>query len=113
MRIVLASTSPRRIDLLRQAGLEFTQASPQTEEIVRRGESPRKMVARLAREKADAVAATLRIGHPTSLIISADTTVVAPGGKAVLNKPRDADEAFRMLRRLGGATHEVLTGYCL
>jgi septum formation protein len=113
MRIVLASTSPRRVDLLRAAGLEFSQFAPRTEETVRRGESPRRMVARLAREKAVAVAAAMRGGHPSTIIIAADTTVVAPGGKGVLNKPRDAEDAYRMLRRLCGATHEVLTGYCL
>lgn len=113
MRIILASTSPRRVELLRHAGVEFTQFAPKTEETVRRGESPRLMVKRLAREKADAVAATLRAGHPSSIIISADTTVVAPGGQSVLNKPEDFDHAVRMLKKLCGQTHEVLTGYCI
>jgi septum formation protein len=110
-RIVLASSSPRRIELLTQLGLRFETRSPDVDEEPRRGESPRALVARLARDKAGAVDGQL--GGGSRLVIAADTIVVAPGGKRVLGKPRDRAEAARMLRAIAGKTHEVLTGYCL
>ncbi len=119
--LILASTSPRRIDLLNQAGLSPLVVGPGTDEASVRGESPRAMVARLAREKADAVAVKWRSGEiggayaslSAAMIIAADTTVVAPGGKRVLGKPKDEAEARKMLGQLAGKTHTVLTGYCL
>jgi septum formation protein len=111
--LILASTSPRRIDFLRQTGFAFEVIPPGTEEKAIRGESPRAMVKRLSLEKAQAALAKAGPRAGRWLIISADTTVVAPGGKAVLNKPRDAAEARRMLARLAGRTHEVLTGYTI
>jgi len=116
--IILASTSPRRIDLLRQAGLSPQIIPPDADESILRGEAPRAMVARLAKDKAEAVCAKLLAAKggklvPNSIIIAADTTVVAPDGRKILGKPRDAREAARMLNTLMGETHTVLTGYCL
>lgn len=110
--IILASTSPRRIELLAQTGLNFQIVPPGIDETVRRGESPRAMVARLAREKAEAVASR-QAGTAPTLVIAADTTVVAPDGRTILGKPRDSSEARRMLSLLAGRTHVVLTGYCI
>jgi septum formation protein len=113
MRMILASTSPRRIELLGVTGLRFEKQSPGCEERVIRGESPRAMVRRLALEKAAAVAGRLGPLTKSALIISADTTVVSPDRRHVLNKPRNERDAFRMLNQLCGSAHEVLTGYCL
>jgi septum formation protein len=109
--IILASTSPRRIELMRQAGFEIEVVAPGSEELERRGESPRAMVKRLSQEKARAALASARPGAGRKLIVGADTTVVAPGGGRVLGKPADAADARRMLARLSGRVHEVLTGY--
>lgn len=110
-RIILASSSPRRIELLTQLGLKFETRSPDVDEKQLRGEKPRALVARLALGKAEAVDGALSLG--ARLVIAADTIVVAPGGKRVLGKPRDRSEAARMLRAISGKTHVVLTGYCL
>ncbi len=105
--LILASTSPRRIDLLRQVGLKPRVLSPHTDETALPGEGPAKLVARLAREKAAS------IGRPRDCVIAADTIVVAPTGGTILGKPRNRREAMRMLKRLSGRTHTVLTGYCI
>ena len=110
VQIILASTSPRRIDLLTQAGLKPRVLAPDADETMLKGESPRAMVARLALLKARAVAPRVR---GSALIIAADTTVVAPGGKKVLGKPADKRDARRMLSMLSGRVHTVLTGYCI
>jgi septum formation protein len=110
MKVILASSSPRRIELLRQLGLKFETRSPDVDEQPKRGENPAKLVARLARSKAEAVDSAFQ---GERLVIAADTIVVAPGGKKVLNKPRDRAEAIRMLRAISGKVHTVLTGYCL
>ncbi|OFZ53632.1 MAG: septum formation protein Maf [Bdellovibrionales bacterium RIFOXYC1_FULL_54_43] len=115
-RIILASSSPRRIELMSQVGLEVDSLRPVADETVLRHESPRKMVARLAREKALSLApADPETASPRSrtLIIGADTTVVAPDGKSIFGKPRNRKDATRMLRALAGKTHTVLTGYCI
>lgn len=113
--LFLASTSPRRLELLSQAGLKFHTLAPQVDETPVRGESGRAMVARLAREKALSVLGEL--GARAVIVIAADTTVVAPtaGSKAgkILGKPTDSGEAFKMLKSLQGKTHTVFTGYCL
>jgi septum formation protein len=108
--IILASTSPRRIDLLTQAGLKPRVLAPDVDETMLSAESPRAMVARLALLKARAVAPRIR---GSALVIAADTTVVAPGGKKVLGKPLNARDARRMLALLSGRVHTVLTGYCV
>jgi septum formation protein len=120
LKIVLASTSPRRVDLLTQAGLAHQVVAPDADETMLPHETPKAMVARLAREKAEAVVARILAGMVSGiqssekiLIIAADTTVVAPNGKTVLGKPRSEAEARKMLGMLAGQTHTVLTGYCL
>ncbi|MGC2638368.1 MAG: Maf family protein [Acidobacteriaceae bacterium] len=118
--LVLASASPRRRDLLAQAGYEFRVLPAEICEDLHPGERPIPYVLRLARAKAEAVAAssefqTLAAAQPHDpalippLILGADTTVVAPGGEILL-KPEDDADAARMLRALSGATHQVITG---
>jgi septum formation protein len=105
--LVLASASPRRAEILRAVGWPFEVVPADVDEALREGESAEEFVRRLAREKAAAVASARLFG----LTLGADTTVVVDG--AILGKPRDQDEARRMLRRLSGRTHEVLTGVAL
>jgi septum formation protein len=104
--LVLASRSPRRSELLRAAGFEFTVRTVEVDESVEPGESPVAYVQRLAGKKAGAV--HLLAGE---LILGADTIVVA--GEEILGKPRDEDHARAMLERLSGRRHEVYTGVCL
>lgn len=111
--LVLASASPRRRELLAQAGFTFTVAPASIPEDLRPGENPLAYVTRLAREKAQSVYAGLGSGlgsrDESTVVLGADTTVVAPNGE-VLGKPANAADAARMLRLLSGATHEVMTG---
>jgi septum formation protein len=118
--LVLASASPRRRELLTQAGFTFTVAPAHISEEVRLGESPIAYVTRLALEKAQAVFA-LKIGEQLAaqdneddplLVLGADTTVVAPNGE-ILGKPADGPDAAHMLRLLSGATHQVITGVAI
>jgi septum formation protein len=114
IQLVLASTSPRRIELMKQVGLEALVRSPLLkEEKMRKGEPPHSMVARLATEKALSLAEMIASEVGEAVIIGADTTVVAPDKKTVLNKPTSRGEAVGMLEKLVGRTHQVLTGYCL
>jgi septum formation protein len=106
--LVLASTSPRRAELLREAGIAFETVAADVDETPRAGETPQAMVRRLAEEKARAAAA--RVDAP-ALVLAADTTVVLEGEN--LGKPADDSDARRMLRRLSGRTHEVFTGVAL
>lgn len=108
---ILASGSPRRRDLLRAVGLDFTVLVPDVEETMIEGESPAAMVERLAALKADAVAQNLAGRGEPGLVIGADTTVVLD--HAILNKPHDPDDARRMLRTLSGRTHTVYTGFAV
>jgi septum formation protein len=111
--LVLASSSPRRRELLTQAGYTFTVAPAHIPEDPLSGESPIAYVVRLAREKAEAVCAQLTPNeNEPLLVLGADTTVVAPNGE-ILGKPVDATDAARMLRLLAGATHQVITGVAL
>ena len=105
--LVLASASPRRQELLRNAGIRFTVQPADIDETPLAGESPRHCAERLAREKAIAVFQR----QPTQVVLGADTIVVV--NNAILGKPRDHDDAARMLRLLSGRTHEVITGVCL
>jgi len=100
--LVLASASPRRRELLRGLGARFTARSTEIDETPRPGEVPAAYVLRLAQEKAAAAA------RPGELVLAADTTVVIDG--EILGKPLDGADAQRMLRRLAGREHEVLTG---
>lgn len=106
MRLVLASRSPRRAELLRAAGIEFMVRAAEVDETPRAGEMPRDYVLRVAEEKARAVAA-----DEGEVVLAADTTVVLGG--EIMGKPRDAADAARMLRTLSGERHEVITGICL
>jgi septum formation protein len=103
---VLASQSPRRAELLRAAGIEFTIRVAEIDETPRAGENPHDYVLRVAEAKADAVPA-----HETEIVLAADTSVVL--GDEIMGKPRDTAEAARMLRALSGRRHEVITGICL
>lgn len=105
--LVLASSSPRRAELLRAAGVDFVVRSVPVDESMRRAERPHDFVRRLALAKASAVACA-----PDELVLGADTVVVAATG-ACLGKPVDAADAVGMLRQLAGRTHEVLTGVAL
>jgi septum formation protein len=107
MRIILASASPRRAELLRAAGIEFDIFPADVDETPRAGEPPDACVRRLAEEKARAVAAAAR-HYP---VLAADTTVVVD--THMLAKPADDDDARRMLRLLSGRAHDVLTGVAL
>lgn len=107
--LVLASASPRRRELLTQAGFAFTVAPASINEDLRLGENPLAYVTRLASEKAQSVYARLDSQDDSTLVLGADTTVVAPNGE-VLGKPADTADAARMLRLLSGATHQVITG---
>ncbi len=106
MRLVLASRSPRRAELLKAAGIEFTIRAADVDETPRAGESPVDYVMRVAAEKALAVAA-----DPGEIVLGADTTVVLHG--QIMGKPADAAHAVQMLTELAGRKHEVITGVCL
>ena len=105
--LILASASPRRQELLRNAGIPFVVQPTDVPEIARAGESAKACAERLAREKALAVLHA----RPNDLILGADTIVVVDG--EMLGKPCDAEDAARMLRLLSGRTHQVTTGVCL
>ena len=108
MRLILASSSPRRRDILRQVGLDFEVIVPDVDESGISG-TPEETVRQLARLKAKAVFDMIH--DSDSLILSADTVVSIDG--LILNKPVDEQDAFRMLRLLSGREHEVCTGVCL
>lgn len=109
-RLVLASTSPRRRELLGLLGLPFEVVASRYDEdlLPPDGLTPAEYVTRLARGKASEVAART---EDDALVIGADTTVILDG--ATLNKPADGEDAHRMLRLLSGRTHQVYTGLCL
>jgi septum formation protein len=104
-RLVLASASPRRSELLRSVGLDFDVMPADIDESVRPGEAPSDYVARLSREKAAAVGERL---DGAVVVVAADTTVDVDG--RILEKPRDDGDARQMLRLLSGRTHLVHTG---
>jgi septum formation protein len=104
-RIILASKSPRRYELLKQVGLDFDVIPGGIEEDYIKGESPRKHVLRLAEAKA------LDVGnqYPDRWVVAADTSVYID--HSILGKPKSREEAKKMLRRLSGKEHRVLTGF--
>ncbi len=106
--LLLASASPRRLELLRALGLEPLVRPADVDETLRPGEDPHDAAERLARAKAAAVAAAAPAG---SVVLAADTIVVLDG--EALGKPRDGDDARRMLRALRGRGHDVVTGVAL
>ncbi|HKE28342.1 MAG TPA: Maf family protein [Bryobacteraceae bacterium] len=106
MPLVLASRSPRRQEILQQAGIAFTVRAADVDETPLEKERPEDYVRRLAEVKAFAVPM-----EPGETVLGADTTVVIDG--EMLGKPVDATDARRMLGLLAGRRHEVLTGICL
>src|ERR1019366_8753186 len=107
-RLILASASPRRRELLAQAGYAFTVEAADVDESERAGESPPAYIQRLAEEKAQAGFARHAAEALPLIVLGADTTVVCDG--EILAKPADAADAKRMLRVLSGRSHQVLTG---
>jgi septum formation protein len=103
--LILASASPRRIELLERVGLAFRVMPSGLEEAARPGESPEERVLRLSAAKAEALARR----HPEAWVLGADTIVVIDG--RVLGKPADPGEAKEMLRTLSGREHTVYTGF--
>lgn len=104
--LILASKSPRRQQILRDSGIPFVMRPADVPELRRPNESPADYVQRLAEEKAFAVTMA-----PGEVVLGADTVVVVDG--QVLEKPRHASDAMRMLELLSGREHEVITGICL
>ena len=105
-KLILASTSPRRAELLKSAGLVFEVIRPDADEKLHAGETPVEYAVRTAREKAESHSVS-----PGAVILGADTVVVAEGW--ILGKPADDNDARVMLRLLSGKMHEVITGVCL
>lgn len=105
--LILASASPRRQDLLRNAGISFIAQPADIDETPLPGESARACAERLAQEKALAVWRT----RPRDMVLGADTIVVV--GETILGKPIDGEDAARMLRLLAGRVHSVITGVCI
>lgn len=103
-RLVLASGSPRRSEIMTSVGWEFRKIVPDIDESLIEGESPEDYVQRLASSKAEAVAKE----NPDDIVLGADTTVVI--GHEIIGKPVDMDDARRMIASLSGRWHEVLTG---
>lgn len=103
-KLILASGSPRRAEILTSVGWEFEKHVSDIDETEAEGERPEDYVVRLAKEKALAVAANF----PEAIVLGADTTVVID--EQIIAKPRDLDHAREMLRMLSGRWHEVLTG---
>lgn len=111
MKLILASSSPRRAEVLRDAGIAFEICAPQVEESTHPGESAQAMVARLAEAKARAAAKQIGRSGGECIVIGADTAVELSG--EIFGKPRDAAHAREMLAALAGRTHHVLTGIFL
>jgi septum formation protein len=105
--LILASASPRRAELLRNAGIPFTVDVADIAEDAQAGESPVVHAERLAREKAEVVAER----NPEKIVLGADTIVVID--EKILGKPRGVQDAAHMLQLLSGRSHEVITGVCL
>lgn len=108
MKLILASSSPRRAEILRDAGIPFSVLSSAVDETLLPGETAGDLVSRLAAAKADLVAA--RAVGP-AIIIAADTVVALDG--MILGKPRTSHDARQMLEKLSGRTHSVITGVAL
>ena len=116
MRLVLASASPRRAELLASAGFTFETLAVDADERLRPAEAPPTYVRRLAGEKSaralEVLSSSSRtVTEPDLVVLGADTVVVLDG--EILGKPRDDEDAVAMLRRLSGQRHDVLTGVSL
>jgi septum formation protein len=106
-KLILASSSPRRAEILTSVGWEFTKDSADIDETELNGENPEDYVQRLAREKAEFVAQK----YENAIVLGADTTVVI--NNQIIGKPVDLADARRMIKMLSGNWHEVLTGVAL
>jgi septum formation protein len=106
-KIILASASPRRVELLASAGIDFVVFAGNVSEDILPGEGPLDHVLRLARDKALEVAARI----DGRFFIGADTIVLCDG--EIMGKPKDVADAERMLRKLSGVSHAVITGYAV
>ncbi|MGB3366756.1 MAG: Maf family protein [Acidaminobacteraceae bacterium] len=104
-KIILASNSPRRKEILSNVGVEFSVRGSDIEEIVRVGEKPESVVMALAFEKAFDIASRV---EDKTIIVAADTIVYK---NSILGKPIDDKDAFKMLKSLSGSSHEVYTGF--
>ena len=110
--VYLASASPRRRELLQQAGIRYQVILPDIDEVVQLGESAEVFVIRVAREKAQAgQALVIKEGRPAAPVLGADTCIVLEN--EIIGKPGSRAEGIRMLTRLAGRSHEVLTGVAL
>ena len=107
MEYVLARKSPRRKELLERVIPDFTIDVVETNEVIHEGIDLHHAIENVAKEKGKAVASH----HSDAIIISADTIVCM--GQTVYGKPKDREDAIRMLRELSGETHEVITGVCI
>ncbi|BCA96794.1 hypothetical protein TUM19329_31550 [Legionella antarctica] len=110
LKIILASASPRRLQILQEHGLTASIIPAHIEESLQNGEEAKTYVTRLAREKTQAIIPLVG-SENVDLIIAADTTVVYKNH--ILEKPHDFEDAHRMLRMLSGNVHKVYTGYAL
>jgi septum formation protein len=108
MKLILASASPRRAQILRDAGISFSVLSSAIDETPYAGETPLEIVERLSEAKAE-LAAARAVGP--AVLVAADTVVVLDGH--ILGKPRSTDDARRMLELFSGRTHSVVTGVTL
>lgn len=106
-KLILASTSPRRKQLLEMLGLSFEVVPSNIDEILTPHLSPREQVEQLSKQKAEAVASTLK----NSIIIAADTMVSYDG--ELLGKPKDEKDAKKMLQKLSGTNHLIVTGFTI
>lgn len=109
MKIILASKSPRRAEILKNIGAEFEIMPADTDEYVPDGTSPEEAVKMISAGKAECIAE--KNGGADTLIVSADTVVVYGG--EIIGKPKDETHAFEILKRLSGHTHAVYTGFTL
>jgi septum formation protein len=110
MKLILASASPRRAEILTKAGIQFEIYPAQIDESAVPGETPEQLVERLATAKADSARRELR-HEKEAIVLGADTVVVLDG--QVLGKPKDVDAARAMLRKLRDREHQVITGFTL
>ncbi|GIP31361.1 nucleoside triphosphate pyrophosphatase [Paenibacillus sp. J2TS4] len=107
-RLILASTSPRRRELIRNLGLPYEVMASEADETIEDGLTPGQIVETLSERKARAVYERLPAGPPRQIVVGSDTIVVYNG--RVLGKPEDRNDARRMLQMLQGSTHQVYTG---
>ena len=110
LKIILASSSPRRLQILEAHGLRPVVKPADIDEILQPGEKANTYVTRLAREKAQTVLEQITV-NGVDLILAADTTVAYQNH--ILEKPKDREDAYRMLSLLSGKSHEVYTGFAL